>query len=74
MGALSPNAAVNPGQITLLFQGTVADGRTNQVLKFTNDQSITVKVTPTGLTKMDGVRRQADRYQQSRSYGGGYRQ
>ena len=55
VGALSPNAAVNPGQISLLFQGTVADGRTNQVLKFTNNQSITVKVTPTGLTRMDGV-------------------
>jgi hypothetical protein len=56
VGALSPNAAVNPGTITLLFQGTVADGRTGQVLKFTNGQSVSVKVTPTGLTKMDGVR------------------
>jgi hypothetical protein len=56
VGALSPNAAVNPGEITLLFQGTVDDGRTNQVLKFTNKQPVSVKVTPTGLTKMDGVR------------------
>jgi hypothetical protein len=56
VGALSPNAAVNPGTITLLFQGTVADGRTGQVLKFTNNQPVSVKVTPEGLTKMDGVR------------------
>ena len=56
VGALSPNAAVNPGTITLLFQGNVADGRTGQVLKFTNGQSVSVKVTPTGLTNMDGVR------------------
>jgi hypothetical protein len=56
VGALSPNAAVNPGTITLVFQGTVADGRTGQVLKFTNGQSVSVTVTPAGLTKMDGVR------------------
>ena len=56
VGALSPNAAVNPGTITLLFQGNVADGRTGQVLKFTNNQPVSVKVTPEGLTKMDGVR------------------
>ena len=56
VGALSPNAAVNPGTISLLFQGTVADGRTNQVLKFTDNLPVSVKVTPAGSTKMDGVR------------------
>jgi hypothetical protein len=56
VGALSPNAAVNPGQISLLFQGTVADGRTGQALKFTvSGNPVSVKVTPFGLTKMDGV-------------------
>lgn len=55
VGALSPSAAVNPGQISLLFQGNVADGRTGQVLKFTNTQLVSVKVTPAGQTKMDGV-------------------
>ena len=53
---MSPHAAVNPKEITLLFEGTVANGRINQALKFTNGDPITVKVTPTGLTKMDGVR------------------
>ena len=55
VGALSPSAAVNPGNITLLFEGNVADGRTGQVLKFTNTQLVSVKVTPAGQTKMDGV-------------------
>ena len=56
VGALSPNAAVNPGTISLLFEGTVADGRTGQALKFTNNRPVSVKVTPAGLTRMDGVR------------------
>jgi hypothetical protein len=56
VGALSPNAAVNPGTITLMFQGTVDDGRTGQVLKFTNKLPVSVKVTPAGSTRMDGVR------------------
>ena len=55
IGALSPSAAVNPGQITLEFQGQVKDGRTNQDLVFTNGDDISVKVTPAGQTKMDGV-------------------
>lgn len=52
---LSPSAAVNPGQITLLFEGQVADGSTGQALKFTDNQPVSVKVTPFGLTRMDGV-------------------
>jgi hypothetical protein len=57
VGALSPNAAVNPGTITLSYQGnTVADGRTGQVLKFINGDPVSVRVTPAGSTNMDGVR------------------
>ena len=56
VGALSPNAAVNPGQITLAFQGQVKDGRTNQDIVFTNGKDVSVTVTPEGETKMDGVR------------------
>jgi hypothetical protein len=60
VGALSPSVAVNPGQIALLFQGTVADGRTNQQIKFTNGKSVSVSVTPAGTpgkpaTPVDGA-------------------
>ncbi len=56
VGALSPHGAVNPKQITLSFGGNiVADGRTGQVIKFVGGDFISVSVTPTGETKMDGV-------------------
>jgi len=56
VGALSPNAAVNPGEILLAFASKdIADGRTNQVIKSTDGKFISVTVTPAGLTKMDGV-------------------
>ena len=56
VGALSPHGAVNPGQITLAFQGQIKDGRTNQDIVFTNGKDVSVAVTPEGETKMDGVR------------------
>jgi hypothetical protein len=57
VGALSPNAAVNPGQILLEFASKdIADGRTGQVIKSTDGNFISVKVTPAGETKMNGVR------------------
>jgi hypothetical protein len=57
VGSLSPNAAINPGQIQLAYPANaqVADGRTNQVLRFTNGDIISVTVTPAGQTPMDGV-------------------
>ena len=58
IGNLSPSAAINPGQITLLFGGTVADGKTGVPLTFTGPGSppVSVSVRPgSGLTPMDGV-------------------
>jgi hypothetical protein len=55
IGALSPNAAVNPGQILLAFANkNIDDGRTGQVIK-AEGNIISVNVTPAGQTKMDGV-------------------
>jgi hypothetical protein len=56
IGSLSPSAAVDPGLITLKFQGTVANGKTNQQIKFTNGQAVSVSVTPFGKTPMDGAK------------------
>ena len=57
IGALSPSAAVDPKNITVAFPAgaVVADGKTNTLIKFTNGNPVSVKVTPTGLTKMDGA-------------------
>ena len=55
LGSLSPSAAVDPKTITLAFQGTVDDGKTQVQIKFTNNQPVSVTVTPTGLTPTDGV-------------------
>ncbi len=57
-GSLSPFIAIDPEQITLAYPANsqVADGRTGQVVKFTNGDFITVKVTPSGQTPMQGVR------------------
>jgi len=56
IGSLSPSVAVNPGQITLAFQGQVADGRTTPgLVTFTNGQPVSVTVAPTGGTPMNGV-------------------
>jgi hypothetical protein len=61
IGSLSPSAAINPGQITLAFQGQVADGRTTPAtVKFIGGNSVSVSVTPAGSpgkppTPMDGV-------------------
>jgi hypothetical protein len=56
IGSLSPSAAVNPRQISLAFQGQVADGRTAPAkVTFTGGISVSVKVTPFGSTPMDGV-------------------
>jgi hypothetical protein len=55
VGALSPNAAVNPGQILLAFASKdIDDGRTGQVIK-AEGNVISVKVTPAGQTNMNGV-------------------
>jgi hypothetical protein len=57
LGALSPSAAINPGQITLSYGGKqIADGKTNQQIQFTDGTTVTVSVTPAGSTPMDGVR------------------
>ncbi len=57
-GSLSPYIAIDPQQITLAYPPfrQVADGRTGQLIKFDNGDFITVKVTPTGQTPMQGVR------------------
>jgi hypothetical protein len=57
-GSLSPYIAIDPQQITLAYPALsqVADGRTGQLVKFTNGDFITVKVTPTGQTPMQGVK------------------
>jgi len=57
-GSLSPFIAIDPEHITLAYppNSQVADGRTGQVVKFTNGDFITVKVTPAGQTPMQGVR------------------
>ena len=62
IGSLSPSAAVNPGQITLVFGGQVADGRTAPAtVKFIGGGSVSVTVTPAGTpgkppTPLDGAR------------------
>jgi hypothetical protein len=62
IGSLSPSAAVNPGLITLAFQGQVADGRTTPAtVKFIGNLSVSVQVTPAGTpgkppTPIDGAR------------------
>lgn len=57
IGALSPSAAVDPKTITVSFpaNAVVADGKTNLLIRFTNGNPVSVNVTPTGGTKMDGV-------------------
>ena len=58
-GSLSPYIAIDPDQITLGFfslGSQVADGRTGQPIKFIGGDVIKVKVTPKGLTPMQGVK------------------
>jgi hypothetical protein len=60
IGSLSPSVAVDPKLITLAFNGTVADGKTGVPLQFkpitTPPTPVSVSVTPTGQTPMDGVK------------------
>jgi hypothetical protein len=55
IGSLSPNVAVNPGQITLAFPKQVADGKTNQIIKFKDGTTVSVTVEPAGGTNLDGA-------------------
>ncbi len=55
IGSLSPNVAVNPGQITLDFPKQVADGKTNQQIKFKDGTAVSVTVEPAGGTNLDGA-------------------
>ena len=55
IGSLSPNVAVNPGQITLDFPKQVDDGKTNQQIKFKDGTPVSVTVEPAGGTNLDGA-------------------
>ena len=55
IGSLSPNVAVNPGQITLDFPKQVSDGKTNQQIKFKDGTPVSVTVEPAGGTNLDGA-------------------
>lgn len=56
IGSLSPSVAVDPGQITLKFEGKVDDGKTNQQIKFIGGSPVSVSVTPAGSTPLDGAK------------------
>lgn len=55
IGNLSPSGAVNPGQITLAFVGIIADGKTGVPITVKTGGPVTVTVTPTGSTPLDGA-------------------
>jgi hypothetical protein len=55
IGSLSPSVAVNPGQITLDFPKQVADGKTDQQIKFKDGTAVSVTVEPAGGTNLDGA-------------------
>jgi len=55
IGSLSPSVAVDPGTITLDFPQQVADGKTNQQIKFKDGSAVSVKVVPAGGTNLDGA-------------------
>ena len=55
IGSLSPSVAVDPGTITLDFPKQVADGKTNQQIKFKDGSAVSVTVVPAGGTNLDGA-------------------
>jgi hypothetical protein len=55
IGSLSPSVAVNPGTITLDFPKQIADGKTFQPIKFKDHSDVSVTVTPSGGTDLDGA-------------------
>ena len=55
IGSLSPSVAVDPGTITVNFPKQIADGKTNQVIKFKDGSPVSVTVEPTGGTDLNGA-------------------
>ena len=55
IGSLSPSVAVDPGTITMDFPKQVADGKTNQQIKFKDGSAVSVTVEPEGGTNLDGA-------------------